>query len=191
MEELAPDIDWYWFTRYCYWFTCTIPECLRDEYLTRDKLLYKFTVTLLLLLLLLLLHPFNGLFSRTTWVSQYQKGKTSLDLDEARDVGVLGYCFISWTICKQSVSHYRQITTLTPHHSVFTGQMFFLTPNQQCQSTEGNLLSLYCTVPGVHPLSCQSESPGAAPTRPVYVLALLWEDQYTCCTCFVIMYCWF
>jgi len=30
-------------------------------------------------LLLLLLHPFNGLFSRTTWVSRYQKGKTSLD----------------------------------------------------------------------------------------------------------------
>ena len=26
---------------------------------------------------------FNGLFSRTTWVSQYQKGKTSLDLNEA------------------------------------------------------------------------------------------------------------
>ena len=36
-------------------------------------------------ILLLLLHPFNGLFSRTTWVSQYQKGKTSLDLNEARD----------------------------------------------------------------------------------------------------------
>jgi len=31
------------------------------------------------LLLLLLLHPFNGLFSRTTWISRYQKGKTSLD----------------------------------------------------------------------------------------------------------------
>ena len=30
---------------------------------------------------------FNGLFSRTTWVSQYQKGKTSLDLNEARDGG--------------------------------------------------------------------------------------------------------
>jgi len=29
----------------------------------------------LLLLLLLLLHPFNGLFSRTTWVSRHQKGK--------------------------------------------------------------------------------------------------------------------
>jgi len=28
-----------------------------------------------LLLLLLLLHQFNGLFSKTTWVSPYQKGK--------------------------------------------------------------------------------------------------------------------
>jgi len=40
-------------------------------------------------LLLLLLHLFNGLFSRTTQVSRYQKGKTSLDLNEARDDGVL------------------------------------------------------------------------------------------------------
>ena len=31
------------------------------------------------------LQPFNGLFSRTTWVSRYQKGKTNLDLTEARD----------------------------------------------------------------------------------------------------------
>jgi len=38
---------------------------------------------------LLLLHPFNGLFSRTTWVSRYQKGKTSLHLNEARYDGVL------------------------------------------------------------------------------------------------------
>jgi len=39
---------------------------------------------------LLLLHPLNGLFSRTTWVSRYQTGKTSLDLNEARNDGVLG-----------------------------------------------------------------------------------------------------
>ena len=39
----------------------------------------------------LLLHPFNDLFSRTTWVRWYQKGKTSLDLNEARDDGVLGW----------------------------------------------------------------------------------------------------
>jgi len=40
---------------------------------------------------LLLLHPFHGLFSGTTWVSWYKKGKTSLDLNEARDDGVLGW----------------------------------------------------------------------------------------------------
>jgi len=33
-------------------------------------------------------HPFNGLFSRTTWVRQYQKGQTNLDFNEARDDGV-------------------------------------------------------------------------------------------------------
>jgi len=31
-------------------------------------------------------HPFNGPLSRTTWVSWYQKGKTSLDYTEARDI---------------------------------------------------------------------------------------------------------
>jgi len=33
------------------------------------------------------LPAFNGLFSRTTWVSRYQKDKTSQDLNEARDDG--------------------------------------------------------------------------------------------------------
>ena len=32
----------------------------------------------------ILLRPFNGLFSRTTWVSRYQKCKTSLDLNERK-----------------------------------------------------------------------------------------------------------
>ena len=36
-------------------------------------------------------HLFNGLFSRTTWVSRYQKGKSCLNLNEARDDGVLGW----------------------------------------------------------------------------------------------------
>jgi len=54
---------------------------------------------------------------------------------------------IIWTICKRSTPHSRQITTpttSTTHHSTFTGLMLFLTPNQQCQSTEGifNLLML-------------------------------------------------
>jgi len=41
--------------------------------------------------LLLLPHPFNGLFSRTTGVSRYQKGRTSLELNEARDDRLLGW----------------------------------------------------------------------------------------------------
>ena len=42
---------------------------------------------------------------------------------------------ISWAICK-SASRSRQITTPAHHHSrFFTGQMPFLSPNQQSQST--------------------------------------------------------
>jgi len=44
-----------------------------------------------ILLLLLRLRPFNGLFSRTIWVIQLQKGKSSLDLNEARDDVVLAW----------------------------------------------------------------------------------------------------
>ena len=76
---------------------------------------------------------FRGLFSRTTWVSRYQEGKTSLDLNKARNDRVLRCSGISWTTCKQSAPHSRQITTPTPHHSIFTGRMLFLTPNQRCQ----------------------------------------------------------
>jgi len=86
-----------------------------------------------------LLHPFNGLFSRTACVSRYQKGKTSLDLNEARDNEVLGCSGISWTICKESAPRSREITTPAPHHSSFTGRMLFLTPNQERQSTKGNI----------------------------------------------------
>ena len=57
---------------------------------------------------ILYLQRFNSFFSRTTWVSRYQKGKTSLDLNEARDNGVLGCSGISWTICKQSAPRCRQ-----------------------------------------------------------------------------------
>jgi len=88
----------------------------------------------------LLLHAFTSLFSRTAWIRRYQKCKTSLDLTETTDDGVWGCSGISWTICKQSAPCYRQITTSTPHHSIFTGRMFFMTPNQQCQSTEGKAL---------------------------------------------------
>ena len=50
---------------------------------------------------------------------------------------------ISWAICK-CAPRSRQITMPAPHHSVFTGRMPFLPPNQQRQSTEGNCN--YCTL---------------------------------------------
>jgi len=69
--------------------------------------------------LLLLLHPFNGLFFRTTWISRYQKGKSSLDLNESGDNGFWGDgSGVSWTVCKQSAPGCRQITMPTPYHSV-------------------------------------------------------------------------
>ena len=78
-------------------------------------------------------HPFTGPLSRTTRVSRYQKAKPIwilLKQDTVRGSG------ISWAICKSAPCS-RQITMPTPHHSVFTGQMPFLPPNQQRQSTEG------------------------------------------------------
>jgi len=45
---------------------------------------------------------------------------------------------ISWAICK-SAHCFWQITMPAPHHSVFTGRMPLLQPNQQCQSTESIL----------------------------------------------------
>jgi len=43
---------------------------------------------------------------------------------------------IGWAICK-SAPRSRQTATPVPHHSVFTGRMPFLPPNQQRQSAEG------------------------------------------------------
>ena len=54
-------------------------------------------------------------------------------------MGFLDGSDISWTICKQSTPRFRQITTPTPHHSIFTGRMFFRTPSQQGRSPEGNI----------------------------------------------------
>jgi len=67
-------------------------------------------------------------------ISQYFKGKTSLDLNEASNDTVFG-----WQLDHmQTICTLLQTTTPTPHHSIFTGRVLFLTPNQQCQSTEGN-----------------------------------------------------
>ena len=87
--------------------------------------------------------------SGTTRVSRYQKGKTSkvktnLDLLEQEILSGNGIC---WALCK-SAPHPRQ-----PHQhpttQFFTGQMPFLPPNQQHQSTEGHwVTSLFGSVRG-------------------------------------------
>ena len=46
-----------------------------------------------------LLHLFNGPLSRTTQVSRYQKGKTSLALLEQE---IVSGSDISWAICKSA-----------------------------------------------------------------------------------------
>jgi len=58
-------------------------------------------------------------------VSQYQKGKTNMDLLKQETVSGSGI-------------RSRQITMPAPHHSVFTSRMPFLPPNQQRQPTEGS-----------------------------------------------------
>jgi len=76
---------------------------------------------------------FNGPFSETTQVSRYQKNKINLDFTEARDSEWQWHQLGHMQVCNS-----RQTTTPAPHHSVFTGWMPFLQPNQQRQSTEGN-----------------------------------------------------
>jgi len=79
--------------------------------------------------------PFNGLFSRTTWVSRYQKDKTDLDFTGARDSEWQWHQLGHMQVCTslQTDNHASTPTTL-----FFTGQMPFLPTNQQRQSTEGN-----------------------------------------------------
>ena len=60
-------------------------------------------------------HPFNGPFSGTTQVSWYQKGKPIWILLKQETVSGSG---MTWAICKSALCS-RQITTPTPHQSVF------------------------------------------------------------------------
>ena len=67
-----------------------------------------------ILLLLLLLHPLNGLFYRTTWVSRYQKGYSCLYLNEARDCGVLGCAVIFEAQCTRSLGLGYKLCAVIP-----------------------------------------------------------------------------
>jgi len=77
---------------------------------------------------------FNNLFSWTTRVSWYQKGKTSLNFTEARDSEWQWHQLGHMQVCTslQTDNH-----ASNPQLSFFTTQMPFLPTNQQHQSIEG------------------------------------------------------
>jgi len=76
----------------------------------------------------LILKPFNGLFSRTTWVSQYQNGKTGLDLNDFTRSG-FKWCKTWWGLGMQwhQLDHMHTIcTTLqTDNHTNNTSSLNF------------------------------------------------------------------
>jgi len=69
-------------------------------------------------------------------VSRYQKGNTNLDFTRARDGEWQWNPLGHMQVC---TSHQTDNHTKATHRSVFTGRMPFLPPNQQGQSTEGNI----------------------------------------------------
>jgi len=69
-----------------------------------------------LLLLALHTYPFNGPFSRTTQMSRYQKGKTNLDLTEARDS--------EWQW--HQLGHMQACTSLQTDNHISTSPLSFL-----------------------------------------------------------------
>jgi len=77
------------------------------------------------------------LFSGTTRVSWYQKGKINLDFTEARDSEWQWHQLDHMQVCTllQTDNH-----ASTPPLGFFTGRMPFLPPNQQRQSTEGQCI---------------------------------------------------
>ena len=81
-------------------------------------------------------NPFSCPLSRTTRVSQYQKGKTNLVFTEARDSEWQWHQLGHMQVC---TSLHTDNHASTPLLSFFTGRMPFLPPNQQRQSTEGIL----------------------------------------------------
>ena len=64
-------------------------------------------------------HPFNGPFSGTTQVSQYQKGKTNLDFTEARDS--------EWQW--HHLGHMQVCTSLQTDNHASTPPLFFYRPD--------------------------------------------------------------
>ena len=89
----------------------------------------------------LLLLPFNGLFSRTTWVSRYQKGKTNLDVTEARDS--------EWQW--HQLGHMQVCTSLQTDNHASTPPLCFLQAGcPSCRPTNSVKNAAMCKICGNH-----------------------------------------
>ena len=112
--------------------------CNKENVFIADSKLQITTTTADFNKLLLLLNICLTTFSRTTWICRYQKDQLLLDFNEADITGWQWHqpdpMQVICTMC-QTDNH---TSSPTPHHSVFTGQMFSLPLNQQRQHTEGN-----------------------------------------------------
>ena len=94
-------------------------------------------------------HPFNGPLSRTTRVSRYHKGKTSLDFTEARDsewqwhqLGHMQVCTLLQTDNHASTPPLRQDTVITI--LIYRGQsnneqLQYMERKRKCADTIGFL----------------------------------------------------
>jgi len=85
--------------------------------------------------LLLLLHPFNGLFSRTTWVSQHQKGKPFWILLEQELMGWQGH----------QLEHMQIICT-----SLQTDNHVSTSPNIRYNNNNNNRFTALCPSTMIH-----------------------------------------
>jgi len=78
-------------------------------------------------------------FSRTTLVSQQQKGQPFWLLIKQEMMGG-----ISWSVCKLFAPRFRQTTC---YHSITAGWLLCLMLNQQFQTTEGKATDVELLIP--------------------------------------------
>ena len=83
-------------------------------------------------------HTFNGPLSKTTQVSRYQKGKTSLDFTEGRDSEWQWHQLGHMQVCTS-----LQLTTPAPHHSEFLqAGCPFCHPTNSIKALKANIIPL-------------------------------------------------
>ena len=117
-------------------------------------------------------HPFNGPFSGTTQVSQYQKGKPIWILLEQEIVSGSG---ISWAICKSAPCS-RQTTMPAPHHSSFLqAGCPSCRPTNSVKALKARALTLVKIVSGSWLSKCQWQC---------LILLVMDNCCYTQCCCY-------